>query len=90
MWSNYEELKHIIAKLSKGQKKSLGNICINQGGMTNRKTAKILMNKELIQRTEKIIPSSLGPLKVFDYEPSCVAVHMAWCEYCSKEIGASK
>ena len=79
-----DEFRKIIDHLTPKQRDVLGQIFMNQDSGHHPKTLAVLMKKGLIEETAQEMPF-IGRLKmtVKRYHPASMAVHMAWCDWCS-------
>jgi hypothetical protein len=74
--------KKRFAGLSEKQQEAFGNISIGFDGRIHPATIKVLLDRKLIEESEQVLPGRF-PVKIKRYAVP-THVHIAWCEWCSK------
>lgn len=78
-----QDIDTIITKLTEPQRDVLGQIATNNDGGHHPRTIAALLKKELIKETESERLPGRFPLWIKHYYTP-LHVHIAWCEWCSK------
>ncbi len=73
-----------FARLTKAQMNALNCMGIGSRPNSTRKTLESLVDMELIERHQRVLPGRF-PATVTDYVMP-IWVHVQWCEWCSKGI----
>jgi hypothetical protein len=79
--------KDVIRGLTKTQRDAFDQICCGNDAGLHPRTAAALVAKGLVQETEQTLPGRF-PVVVKRYGWASWAVHIAWCELCSEEVGS--
>jgi hypothetical protein len=74
-----------IARLTPAQRHTLGIICVNQQPHGRQRSAEALVARGLVEKAEVVLPGRF-PVRIWVYRPASIAVHMAWCEWCSLHV----
>ena len=77
-------LLDVIRKLTPLQQEALSRICCGDDSCLNLNTAKALAAKGLIDYG---LVSEGGGLSLYRAEVASIAVHYAWCVWCSEQPG---
>lgn len=85
MTGDYRDLQWMFRACNERQQAVLGAIAMNQDGGHHPATLKTLVKRGLIERYTETRPSQFGMMHVYRHRMP-LAIHIAWCEFCSKEL----
>jgi hypothetical protein len=74
-----------IGRLTPAQRHTLGIICIGRQPHGRQRSAESLVARGLVEKGEVVLPGRF-PVTIWVYQPASIAVHMAWCEWCSLHV----
>lgn len=81
-----EEALAIIRCLPRKQRDELGRICIGDDSCLNAQTARALARKGLINYRLEKVPDDRFGLSLWRADVASIAVHRAWCQWCSETV----